>query len=103
MLQIERTTTFKKCLKKFRHNKTVLGELEEVVELLINEKPIPDNYRDHELQGNYKGIRELHLKPDDLLMYVKVERERIILMALGSHSELFSNSKHSKNLKSTLR
>lgn len=60
-----------------------------IVGLLVSDKPIPAKYRDHELIGSYKGIRELHLKPDDLLLYVKIEQEKIILMVLGSHSEIF--------------
>jgi mRNA interferase YafQ len=47
-------------------------------------------YRNHTLTGNYKGGMELHLRPDDLLLYIKVEKESITLIALGSHSELFS-------------
>ncbi len=41
------------------------------------------------LRGKYKGIMELHLKPDDLLMYLKVTGESITLVAIGSHSALF--------------
>jgi mRNA interferase YafQ len=89
MLTLEQTKTFKKCLKKYRHKKAVLEELKTVVALLIDNKPIPYKYHDHELTGNHKGIRELHLKPDDLLLYVKVHQEKITLMALGSHSEIF--------------
>lgn len=89
MLTLEQTKTFKKCLKKYRHKKTVLKELTKVVDLLVHEKPIPEKHHDHELKGNYKGIRELHVEPDDLLLYIKIENEKIILMALGSHSEIF--------------
>jgi len=89
MLQLEQTKTFKKCLKKYRHKKAVLIELQNIIALLVNNKPIPPKYRDHELKGNYQGIREMHLKPDDLLLYIKIEHEKIILMALGSHSEIF--------------
>jgi len=89
MLKLEQTKTFKKCLKKYRHKKTVLEELKKVVELLVNNKLIPPKYHDHELKGDHKGIRELHLKPDELLLYIKVRQERITLMALGSHSEIF--------------
>ena len=46
-------------------------------------------YKDHELSGNFRGIRELHLFPDDLLMYIKIEKESITLVAIGSHAELF--------------
>lgn len=89
MLKIEQTKTFKKCLKKYRHKKPVLEELKKVIELLVNDKPLPPKYCDHELKGNHKGIRELHLKPDELLLYIKIYQERITLMALGSHAEIF--------------
>lgn len=89
MLTLEQTRTFKQCLKKYHHKKEVLEELKKVVELLVNSKSIPAKYLDHELKGNHKDIRELHLKPDALLLYIKVHQEKIILMALGSHSEIF--------------
>jgi mRNA interferase YafQ len=89
MLALEQTKAFKKCLKKYRHKKSVLKELKAVVEVLVNEKSIPQKYRDHDLKGNHKGIRELHLKPDDLLLYVKITGKTITLAALGSHAELF--------------
>ena len=88
MLKLEQTKTFKKRLKKYRHKNNVLEELEIVVELLVNNKPIPTKYLDHELKGSHKGIRELHLKPDELLLYIKVRQEKVTLMALGSHSEV---------------
>lgn len=89
MLKLEQTKTFKKCLKKYRHNKAVLKELEKVIELLISNKSLPSKYHDHELKGHYKGVRELHLKPDELLLYIKIHEEKITLMALGNHSEIF--------------
>jgi len=55
MLKLEQTKTFKKCLKRYRHKKTVLEELKKVVELLVSNKFIPPKYHDHELKGNHKG------------------------------------------------
>lgn len=89
MLLLEQTKTFKKCLKKYQHKKAVLEELKYIVELLVSEKSIPEKYRDHALKGKFAGIRELHLKPDDLLLYIKIDRKKITLMAMGSHSEIF--------------
>ncbi len=78
-LELEQTATFKKNLKKYRHKKAVLKELKTVVNLLVHERCIPPKYRDHELKRYYyKGIRELHLKPDDLLLYVKVHRKKLL-------------------------
>ncbi|WP_100623495.1 hypothetical protein [Candidatus Coxiella mudrowiae] len=34
-------------------------------------------------------MRELNLNLDDLLIYIKKDEEKIILMALDSHSEIF--------------
>lgn len=56
---------------------------------MINELPIPQKYRNHKLTGNYEGVMELHLKSDDLLMYVKIENISITLVAIGSHADLF--------------
>lgn len=60
-----------------------------IVELLINEKSIPQKYQNHKLAGKYAGMLELHLRPDDLLIYLKVEKKSITLIAIGSHAELF--------------
>jgi mRNA interferase YafQ len=89
MLDLQYTTAFKRCLKKYKHNQEVLEELKVVLELLVNEKPLPKKYLDHELKGKFKGIRELHLKPDDLLLYLVFQTQKVVLMGLGSHSELF--------------
>lgn len=67
----------------------MLTELSAVVNLLAIDKPLPGKYQDHELSGRYKGIRECHLLPDDLLMYYKVEQDELVLVAIGSHSDLF--------------
>jgi mRNA-degrading endonuclease YafQ of YafQ-DinJ toxin-antitoxin module len=39
MLELSQTKTFKKCLKKHKHNKSVLEELKKVIELLVHERP----------------------------------------------------------------
>lgn len=89
MLEIIQKKRFIKSLKKYRANKAVLQELRIVIALLISEKPIPRKYKDHELKGNLKGIRELHLKPDDLLLYIKVDGNSITLIDIGSHAGIF--------------
>lgn len=89
MLKLYQKKEFKKALKKYRHKQKVLNELEKVIELLIHEKVLPIKYKDYELSGSFRGIRELHLFPDDLLMYIKIEKESVTLVAIGSHAELF--------------
>lgn len=62
-----------------------------IVRDLVNDFTLTPNLRDHMLKGNWKGHRELHVKPDLLLIYKKigtVEDGELILVRLGSHSEL---------------
>ena len=62
---------------------------ERVVTLLAQDKPLPNNLRDHALVGDWHGYRECHLKPDLLLIY-RIEGTDILRLArLGSHAELF--------------
>ena len=90
MLRLKAATKFKRDLKKFKHNKVIQDELEDIIKLLINERKLPEKNRDHNLVGNYVGHRECHITPDVLLIYKKdIANEILSLERLGSHSELF--------------
>jgi len=88
MLEIKNSVRFKKDLKKFKHNQSVINELNVVIAHLINNKPMPQKYRDHPLNGNWTGHKECHIKPDILLIYIITETT-LFLERIGSHSELF--------------
>ena len=90
MYELSTTKQFRKSLKRFKNNKEVLGELQEILEILLQNDDIPDSYKDHELVGNMKGLRELHIRPDVLLVYEKQDSIiTLLLVNIGSHSELF--------------
>lgn len=61
-----------------------------VLNYLVNEKPLPQKYKDHALSNNWAGFRECHIRPDWLLIY-KVEKDilTLTLMRTGTHSDLF--------------
>lgn len=66
-----------------------LDEMWNVIRALRNEEDLNwGAYRDHELHGEWAGVRELHLGPDWLLAY-RIEDEVLILVRTGSHSDLF--------------
>ena len=88
MLQLDYTTQFKKDIKKINKSGKNIKKLTEVIDLLVDEKPLPQKYRDHSLIGNYIGCRECHVEPDWLLIYQIVSR-RLVLSRTGSHSQLF--------------
>lgn len=90
MLELSPTTKFKKDLKKFKHKVDVIREVDEILSLLIQKKPLQKKHIDHPLGGNWKGSRECHVNPDILLIYrVDEQRCKLFLERFGSHSELF--------------
>lgn len=57
--------------------------------MLAKGQELPEQYKDHELSGNFKGKRECHLQPDWLLMYQYNKNELVLLLIrTGSHSEI---------------
>jgi mRNA interferase YafQ len=91
MLNIYMRTQFKKDYKRMlKQQGNTVKHFQTVLEYLVNEQPLPEQYRDHELVGNYKGFRECHIRPDWLLIY-KIEQDKLLLTLTrtGSHSDLF--------------
>jgi len=90
VLNLKAVSQFKRDFKKYRHNEPILEEFEELIKMLMNRITLPEKYVDHSLRGQYKGMRECHLKPDVLLIYsVSEESQTLYLERIGSHSELF--------------
>ena len=87
---IERTAQFKRDFKLAEKQGLDMNELAKVITTLANGETLPEKYRDHELQGNYKGHRECHIEPDWLLIY-KISKNILVLSLVrtGSHSRLF--------------
>ena len=90
MLTIKYQSAFKKDYKRIKKRGYDTRLLEKVVGLLSEGKPLPPEYKDHALSGDYGGCRECHIAPNWLLVYEVVERELVLyLMRTGTHSDLF--------------
>lgn len=61
----------------------------EILHCLCNDLELPKKYQDHELIGNFKGIRDYHVRPDLVLLYTKKDNDYLQLIRIGSHSDLF--------------
>ena len=94
MFVLKPTHQFKKdiklAIKRSAKNadliKDFLGKLEinGVIGLKVKHRP-------HKLNGNYADNWEAHIKPDLLIIWFEiVEDNEILLIRLGSHSDLFS-------------
>lgn len=86
---VKMTAAFKRDLKRERKTDCRIDILLESIvdELQINE-PLAEKYRDHALTGKWHPCRECHVKPDLLLVYDYTDDETLMLVRLGSHSEL---------------
>lgn len=90
MLKIRPTTKFKKDLKKYEHQTKLMQDLNNVLHLLVQKKPLAKKHVDHPLKGIWKESRECHINPDTLLIYRVDDSQKILFLErLGSHSELF--------------
>ena len=54
----------------------------------IKQEKLKGRYRDHRLQGGWKGYREAHQEPDWLVIY-RAHGNECQLARTGTHSDLF--------------
>ncbi|WP_455481441.1 type II toxin-antitoxin system YafQ family toxin [Bartonella sp. B12(2025)] len=91
MRTIERTTVFKRDFKrqmKGRYRHLLDTDLRKIIEALANDQPLESRLRDHALTGNWNNYRDCHIRSDLVLIYRLIDQDRLILVRLGSHSEL---------------
>ncbi len=91
MLKIKHHILYKKDFKKLIKNGFDDSVLNEVILTLRKKEPLDPQFQDHALKGKWKPFRECHIKADILLVYL-VKDDELILVRLGSHSELFCKS-----------
>ena len=88
MLTVRRLDIFKRDYKQARRKGKDLADLDALIVMLTREIPLPPEYRDHALHGEWAGHRECHIEGDWLLIY-KVEGATLTLVRTGTHRELF--------------
>lgn len=90
MLKVRYSSKFKKDFKAIIRRGYNITLFEEVLTLLREELPLPEQYCDHALKGEYIGHRECHITPDWLLIYKKeTDMITLSLTRTGTHSDLF--------------
>ena len=89
-LTVKTTAAFKKDYKLAVKRGLKTERLDAVIEMLAMGKPLPPEYRDHELSNNWKGHKECHIQPDWLLIYRIEDAVLVLTLArTGTHSDLF--------------
>ena len=98
MRSVSETRAYKKDYQREERGQyrfVIRDELSSVIEMLAADLTLPAKYRDHMLTGEWAGHMECHIRPDLLLIYMKIGGEKpennsgeLRLVRLGSHSEL---------------
>jgi mRNA interferase YafQ len=90
MYSLTTTNKFNKSLKLCKKRGYDLSLLQVVIDLLLVDGKLPNQYKPHKLVGNYKDCWECHIKPDWLLVWKQNDTELILLLLeTGTHSDLF--------------
>lgn len=61
MLELVTTGQFRKDYKRMKKRGYDMELLEKMIDLLMEDKPLPERCHDHGLIGNYAGFRECHV------------------------------------------
>jgi len=93
MYNIRRSKDLETSIQRLKNSGIKLSvkkKIEQTIDLLASGQKLPPNYRDHFLSGELSKYKECHIKGDLLLIY-KIEKENLILILvdIGSHSQLF--------------
>lgn len=71
MYSLEFTNQYLRDLKLARKRKLNESKLNDLIKLLLSGTNLPPKYKNHILEGNYKGLNECHIASDWLLIYEK--------------------------------
>ena len=90
MYRIKPSNRFKKDARLAKSRGYNIALLTDVIQTLADGKPLDKKYKDHSLEGEYKGFRECHITPDWLLIYQIIDNELVLYLSrTGTHSDLF--------------
>lgn len=92
--KVKWSTRFKKDYKLAMKRGYKIDLLDDVIRLIAKgdqQQRLIDEYNDHELSGDWKGHRELHVQSDWLLIYFLEDDVLVLTLSrTGTHSDLFN-------------
>ena len=74
----------KLCMKRGKD----MSKLRTLMTLLIENKPLPPEYKDHPLKADWKHHRDSHIEPNWLLIY-KIDGNDLYFIRTGTHEDIF--------------
>ena len=110
MYTINETKKFKRAIKQIKksgnwkkiepHYNMILDRIKSTGKARFDNPDLNKRYNDHDISGgNEKGTRDVHIRPDLILVYINRGNNVIDLLHIGSHAatnvgacNLYSNS-----------
>ena len=81
---------FRRQYKLMKKQGRDIGKLREVIDMIVDEQPLPPKYCDHPIHGEWEGSRDCHIQGDWVLIYEIDKAARIVTFhRTGSHSDLY--------------
>jgi len=67
-----------------------INKLKEVMDMIINEQPLPPERHNHPLHGEWEGSLDCHIQGDWVLIYeIDPVAHTVTFHHTGTHSDLF--------------
>lgn len=86
---IERHPNFKKSYKKrIAKNSQLLRKTEDRI-ILFSKDPTNPILRDHQLSGAKNLFRAFSITGDSRIVYMRVSKDHIILLDIGTHNQVY--------------
>jgi len=84
------TGPFKRERKLMKKRRMDINKLTKVMDMIINEQPLPPERENHRLHGRWKTLFECHIQGDWVLIYgIDHAAREVTFHHTGSHSDMF--------------
>ena len=92
MYTVRTTQLFDKDVKRCKRQGRNMQHLKDVVDLLVENGCVPEEYKPHVLRDQYAGLWECHIEDDWLLVWRQNDDKLTLLLTnTGTHAELFQH------------
>lgn len=97
MLKPVPTARYERDVKRLRQRGADVAQLFALVDLLLEGKPLPPRYKDHQLVGTLHKFRDAHVnEPEDWVLVYRVIGGMLVLARTGTHGEVFRRRRRTR-------
>jgi len=90
MLEPLYTKPFRKQYRLMMKRGMNLDKLIKIMDMIINEQPLPPECCNHPLHGKWEGAFDCHIQGDWVLIYnINPKKRTVTFHRTGTHSDLF--------------